>query len=59
MPVPAWVREPVPETTPPKVTLSERLKASAPLSRTLPVIEPVVPPLPTCRVPAEMVVPPE
>ena len=43
---------------PAKVMLSERLKASTPLSVTLPAMEPVVPPLPSCRVPAEMTVPP-
>ena len=58
MPVPAWVSEPVPVMTPAKVMLSERLKASTPLSVTLPAIEPVVPPLPTCSVPALIVVPP-
>ena len=43
---------------PAKVTLSVRLKTRAALSVTLPAIEPVVPPLPICRVPAVMVVPP-
>jgi hypothetical protein len=38
--------------------LSERSKASALLSSTLPTIEPVVPPLPICSVPALIVVPP-
>ena len=38
--------------------VSERLIASVPLSRTLPMIEPLVPPLPSCSVPALMVVPP-
>jgi hypothetical protein len=60
VPVPAWVTIPaVPEMTPAKVMLSERLKVSVPVLATLPVIEPVVPPLPICRIPALMVVPPE
>jgi hypothetical protein len=40
------------------VTVSERLKASVPLSVTLPTMLPVVPPLPSCKVPALIVVPP-
>src|SRR5437762_3353461 len=58
VPEPDWVKEPEPETTPAKVMESERLKASAALFVTLPAMLPVVPPLPTCRTPAEMVVPP-
>lgn len=58
MPVPALVREPVPEIAPAKVRLSERAKARVPLVTTSPERLPVVPPLPTCRVPAEIVVPP-
>ena len=58
VPVPDWVSDPVPETMPAKVTLSERLKTNVPLFVTLPMIEPDVPPLPICRVPALMVVPP-
>ena len=42
----------------PKVSASEWLKASTPLSTTSPRIEPVVPPPPSCNVPAEIVVPP-
>jgi hypothetical protein len=44
--------------TPPKVTVSERLMAKMPLSATSPMIEPAVPPLPSCSVPPLMVVPP-
>ena len=40
------------------LTASVRLSTRAALLVTLPAIEPVVPPLPTCRVPAPMVVPP-
>jgi hypothetical protein len=56
--LPMSSRLPEPLISPAKVMLSERLKARTPLSTTLPVIEPVVPPLPICRVPALMVVPP-
>ena len=58
--MPALISRTLPEPLmlPAKVMLSERLKASTPLSRTLPMMEPVVPPLPICRVPAAMVVPP-
>ena len=43
-----------------KVTVPERLKARTPLATTplVPLIEPVVPPLPICRVPAVIVVGP-
>ena len=58
MPVPICCSEPVPETTPAKVMLSEWSKARIALSVTLPAIEPVVLPLPICSVPAEIVVPP-
>ena len=58
MPVPELGERPVPEMTPAKVRASARLKISVPLLVTLPVIEPVVPPLPICRVPALIVVPP-
>ena len=44
--------------TPPKAKVSERLMANVPLSTTSPVIEPLAPPLPSCRVPPVMVVPP-
>ena len=51
VPPPACVRLPEPLMTPANVMLSLRLKTSWPLSVTLPVIEPVMPPLPICRVP--------
>jgi len=44
--------------TPPKVSVSLRLKASVPSLLTLPAIEPEVPPEPTCSVPPVIVVPP-
>ena len=58
VPVPIWLITPPPEIWPAKVWTSERLKVSAPLSTTLPRIAPEVPPLPSCSVPAEIVVPP-
>jgi hypothetical protein len=58
VPLPTWITAPDPEMMPPKATASDRLKASVPLSLTSPTIEPELPPLPSCRVPAEMVVPP-
>ena len=58
MPLPISHTPPVPEITPGNVTVSHRSKASVPLSVTLPTMTPVVPPLPSCRVPALMVVPP-
>ncbi len=58
VPDPAWVTEPEPEMVPSKVTSSERLKTRAPSLATSPVMAPVLPPLPICSVPAEMVVPP-
>jgi hypothetical protein len=48
----------VPLTAPPYVKSFERLKVRVPLFATFPAIEPVVEPLPTESVPAEMVVPP-
>ena len=51
--------KPLPEIVPPKTTVSERLIAKVALLLTSPTIEPVVPPLPSCSVPAEMTVPPE
>jgi hypothetical protein len=42
----------------PKLNVSARLIAKVPLLTTLPAIEPVVPPFPSCSVPALMVVPP-
>jgi hypothetical protein len=58
VPAPACVTLPLPEMAPPNVALSERLKTSAPLLATSPMIEPPAPPLPSCSVPAVMVVPP-
>jgi hypothetical protein len=48
----------VPEIVPPNAKTLERLIARMPLSMTFPVMEPVVPPLPRCSVPAQIVVPP-
>jgi len=48
----------LPLMTLPKVTASERLKISAVLLVMLPSTEPVVPPSPICKLPAEIVVPP-
>ena len=58
VPLPAWVSAPVPLSTPAKLVGSERSNTSVALSSTLPAMLPVVPPLPTCKVPALMVVPP-
>jgi len=61
MPVPFCWTSPVPEITPvmkgpgPAIDL---LIANMPLSTMLPTIDPVVPPSPSCSVPAVMVVPP-
>jgi hypothetical protein len=53
------VSTPVPLTSPPKVRVSERLKMKVPVSVTLPVMLPAVPPAPICSVfPALIVVPP-
>ena len=46
MPAPSLVPLPVPEIMPSYEMLSDRLRTSAPLFVTLPVIEPEVPPLP-------------
>ena len=56
--MPVWLTVPVPETFPAKVRVPVRSKAMAPLSTTFPTMLPVAPPLPICRVPALMVVPP-
>ena len=56
VPLPFLVTEPVPLTVLEKTKSSERLMARVPLLRMFPAIEPVVPPSPSCRVPAEMVV---
>ncbi|KGD58782.1 outer membrane autotransporter barrel 6 domain protein [Burkholderia pseudomallei] len=59
VPVPICWIPPVPEITPLTVpALSLRLKISVPLSTTFPTMLPEVPPLPSCKAPAEIVVPP-
>ena len=58
VPLPSFSSVPLPDMTLPKVCASERLKTSAALSTMSPVSEPVVPPSPTCKVPAKIVVPP-
>ena len=60
VPGPCWIDAPGPEILLEKVTVSERLKAKVPVpvKATLPAPRlPVVPPLPTCNVPAVIVVP--
>ena len=49
VPGPIWLRRPMPEITPGKITRSLRLNAKVPLSAMLPKILPVVPPLPSCN----------
>ena len=56
--LPSLAMPPVPEMLPLKANASLRLNASVPLLTTSPRIAPVVPPLPSCRVPALIVVPP-
>ena len=51
VPVPICWNAPLPEIKPPKVNVSEWLIAKLALSITLPMIEPLVPPLPSCKVP--------
>ena len=59
MPVPAWVSAPVPEMTPAMVTAVGAVeRQGGVVGDVAGASEPVVPPLPTCRVPAEMVVAP-
>ena len=58
VPVPIWLSAPEPEMTPPNVIVSLRLNASTPSFATSPTIEPEVPPSPSCKVPATIVVPP-
>ena len=57
-PVPFCWNAPVPEITLPKVKVSERLTAKVPLLTTVPRIDPLVPPFPSCKVPALIVVGP-
>jgi hypothetical protein len=49
---------PLPEMPPPTMYVSERLMAKMPLLTTLPTIDPLAPPLPSCRAPPLIVVPP-
>ena len=59
MPAPAWVSVPVPEMALATVIVFERLNASTALFTTLPEPSvPMMPPAPTCNVPAVMVVVP-
>ena len=58
MPVPICTNAPVPEMALPNMNVSARLTAKVALLTTLPAIEPDVPPLPSCNVPALMVVAP-
>ena len=60
MPLPFWANPPAPLTPLVSVKVSMRLTAKiAPASTaTLPMIEPVVPPSPSCKVPPLTVVPP-
>ena len=60
MPAPTWLSAPVPEMALPMVTASERLNEQGGVVDDVAGAElPVVPPVPICRVPAEMVVVPE
>ncbi len=56
--VPVKARSPVPLITPETVSAVERSKVSVPLLTMSPTTEPVVPPSPSWRVPALMVVVP-
>jgi hypothetical protein len=58
VPGPACTNAPVPEMALAKVKVSERLIAKVPLSTTSPTIDPLVPPLPSCKVALSIVVPP-
>lgn len=57
-PAPDFAKAPVPLIAPEKVWASLRLKAKVLLLVMLPVMLPLVLPAPTCKVPAEIVVPP-
>jgi hypothetical protein len=59
-PVPIWLIAPLPEITPGVVIVVPEAgsKASVALSVILPAIDPLVVPLPSCSVPAEIVVAP-
>ena len=59
VPAPVWFTEPIPEMAPSTVNALERLKVKMLLFSTAPVpSEPVVLPLPICKVPVLMVVVP-
>jgi hypothetical protein len=58
VPVPSWSTRPVPLIAPASASVFERFSTSAALLVMSPTTAPVVPPLPSCRVPAAMVVPP-
>jgi len=58
VPGPICANAPLPEMTPPNGNVSERLMAKMPLFVTSPTIDPLAPPLPSCKVPPLMVVPP-
>ena len=59
VPLPCWVKLPVPEITLAIEMSSDRLKINEALLTTLPAPNvPLVPPLPICSAPAEMVVVP-
>ena len=59
MPAPIWLTLPVPEMALETVSALERLNTRVPLLVVAPVPSvPVVPPSPTCSVPAEIVVVP-
>ncbi len=58
VPVPTCDRAPVPLIAPARLRSLLRLKTSVPLLVTSPTMLPEVPPLPSCKVPAVMVVPP-
>src|SRR5579871_4582359 len=58
VPVPSCLNAPLPEITPESVLLPESSSANVALSLILPVIEPLLVPSPSCKVPALIVVPP-
>jgi hypothetical protein len=58
VPEPFCSTKPTPEMTPGTKKASERLKARTLSFTIFPAIEPEVPPLPSCKVPAEIVVRP-
>ena len=58
VPVPCLVRLPLPLIAPPRLRASERLMIKAALLTISPLTPPEMPPLPSCKVPAVMVVVP-